>query len=62
MVLSLLTSRNGAIPKRCYVFNTKALFQDNGSSQNKRFSALFPPPQAPHPEFSGTLGLEVSPY
>jgi hypothetical protein len=30
MVLSLLTSPDGAIPKRCYVLNTKALFQNSG--------------------------------
>jgi hypothetical protein len=36
MVLSLLTSRNGAIPKRCYVFNAKALFQDGGFIAKQR--------------------------
>jgi hypothetical protein len=49
MVLSLLTSRDGAILKRRYLFNTTALLQNNGSSQNKRFSALFPPPRASTP-------------
>jgi hypothetical protein len=50
MVLSLLTSRDGAILKRRYLFNTTALLQNNGSSQNKRFSALFPPPRPSTPE------------
>jgi hypothetical protein len=69
MVLSLLTSpvtvrfRSDVIcstPK--LYFKAAALFQNNGSSQNKRFPALFPPPLASYPEFSGSLRLKIRSY